>query len=66
APALTDVVAGHLPTMFSNVSDAMPQAAAGSIRLLAVSSKERAPQCPMFQLSPNPAFPGSTCSPGMG
>jgi tripartite-type tricarboxylate transporter receptor subunit TctC len=43
APALTDVVAGHLPTMFSNVSDAMPQAAAGSIRLLAVSSKERAP-----------------------
>ena len=66
APALTDVVAGHLPTMFSNVSDAMPQAAAGSIRLLAVSSKERAPQLPDFQLWPNPAFPGSTCSPGMG
>src|SRR2546429_3888185 len=43
APALTAVVAGHLPTMFSNVSDAMPQAAAGSIRLFAVSSKERAP-----------------------
>jgi len=66
APALTDVVAGHLPTMFSNVSDAMPQAAAGSIRLLAVSSKERAPQLPDFQLWPNPAFPGSTCSPGTG
>src|SRR5262249_29554573 len=46
APALTDVVAGHLPTMFSNISDAMPQAATGSIRLLAVSSKARAPQLP--------------------
>src|SRR5215472_4289117 len=66
APALTDVVAGHLPTMFSNVSDAMPQATACSIRLLAVSSKERARSCPMCRLSPNPAFPGSTCSPGMG
>src|SRR5262245_57804399 len=46
APALTDVVAGHLPTMFSNISDAMPQAAAGSVRLLAVSSKAAAPQLP--------------------
>ena len=27
APALTDVIAGHLPTMFSNLSDALPHAA---------------------------------------
>src|SRR5258708_6714829 len=44
APALTDVVAGHLPTMFSNISGAIPQASVGAIRLLAVSSKNRSPQ----------------------
>ena len=58
APALTDVVAGHLPTMFSNVSDAMPQATAGSIRLLAVSSKERAPQLPDVPTVAESGFPG--------
>jgi tripartite-type tricarboxylate transporter receptor subunit TctC len=57
APALTDVVAGHLPTMFSNVSDAMPQAAAGSIRLLAVSSKARAPQLPDVPTIAESGFP---------
>jgi tripartite-type tricarboxylate transporter receptor subunit TctC len=43
-PAMTDVVAGHIPTMFSNVSDALPQIKAGAIRPLAVSSTERVPQ----------------------
>lgn len=43
APALSDVVAGHLPAMFSNFSDALPQAAAGNIRMLALSSEKRSP-----------------------
>jgi tripartite-type tricarboxylate transporter receptor subunit TctC len=46
APALTDVVANHVPTMFSNVSDALPQIEAGAIRALAVSSEQRVPQLP--------------------
>jgi len=58
APALTDVVAGHLPTMFSNISDAMPQAAAGSIRLLAVSSAKRATQLPDVPTLAESGFPG--------
>lgn len=45
-PALTDVIAGHLPTMFSNVSDALPHIQSGAIRALAVSSTERVPQLP--------------------
>ena len=45
-PALTDVVAGHIPTMFSNVSDALPQIKAGSIRPIAVSSEQGVPQLP--------------------
>ena len=44
APALTDVIAGHLPTMFSNLSDALPHAQSGAIRMLAVSSETRLPQ----------------------
>jgi tripartite-type tricarboxylate transporter receptor subunit TctC len=58
APALTDVVAGHLPTMFSSIADAIPQAAAGAIRLLAVSGKERAPQLPDVPTVAESGFPG--------
>jgi tripartite-type tricarboxylate transporter receptor subunit TctC len=41
APALADVVAGHVQAMFSNLSDALPQAKAGNVRMLAVSSEQR-------------------------
>jgi tripartite-type tricarboxylate transporter receptor subunit TctC len=46
APAMNDVIAGHLKTMFSNLSDALPHAASGSIRLLAVSAAKREAQIP--------------------
>jgi len=46
APGMNDVIAGHLKTMFSNVSDALPHAASGSIRLLAVSTAKREPRIP--------------------
>jgi len=46
APALSDVVAGHIPAMFSNLSDALPQAAAGNVRMIAVSSENRSPLAP--------------------
>ena len=58
APALTDVVAGHLQTMFSNISDAIPQAASGSVRLLAVSSDKRVPQIPDVPTIAESGFPG--------
>ena len=44
APALSDVIAGHVPAMFSNLSDALPHAAGGNLKLLAVSGDKRAPQ----------------------
>lgn len=46
APALADVIAGHVPAMFSNLSDTLPQATAGKIRLIAVSGDKRAVQIP--------------------
>jgi tripartite-type tricarboxylate transporter receptor subunit TctC len=46
APALADVMGGHVMAMFSNFSDALPQAKAGSVKMLAVSSPRRAPMAP--------------------
>lgn len=58
APAMNDVIAGHLKTMFSNLSDALPQAAAGTIRMLAVSTTQRAPQAPDVPTIAESGFPG--------
>ncbi len=46
APALADVIAGHVPAMFSSLADALPHAKSGNVRLLAVSGARRAPQIP--------------------
>lgn len=43
APALSDVIAGHVTAMFSNFSDALPQAASGNVRMIALSSDKRSP-----------------------
>src|SRR5262245_27450789 len=45
-PAMADLIAGHINAMFANLSDALGQAGAGTIRLLAVSSEKRAKQIP--------------------
>lgn len=58
APALNDVIAGHLPTMFSNLSDALPHAQSGSIRILAVSSDRRMPQIPDVPTVAESGYPG--------
>ena len=42
APAMTDLIAGHIPCMFAPVSEAYAQAANPKVRLLAVSSIKRA------------------------
>ncbi len=46
APALTDIIAGHVPTMFIPVSEAYAQATNPNIRLLAVSSAKRSLMLP--------------------
>jgi len=46
APALADVIAGHVPAMFSNLADVLPQMSSGKLRLLAVSSEKRVSQAP--------------------
>jgi tripartite-type tricarboxylate transporter receptor subunit TctC len=58
APAMTDLVAGHIPTMFVPLSEALPQAQAGNIRMLAVSGDKRAKQAPEVPTIAESGFPG--------
>jgi tripartite-type tricarboxylate transporter receptor subunit TctC len=58
APALTDVIAGHLPMYFANLSEALPQATSGAIRLLAVTSESRTPQLPDVPTLSESGLPG--------
>jgi len=57
APAMTDLIAGHIPTMFVPLSEALPQAQAGNIRMLGVSSASAPGRPRKCRPSPNPDFP---------
>ncbi len=46
APAYTDVMSGQVPVFFDNLASALGQIKAGSVRALAVTSKERSPLLP--------------------
>lgn len=46
APAMNDLIAGHIPVMFAPMSEAHAQAKNASVRLLAVSSEKRSPRVP--------------------
>jgi tripartite-type tricarboxylate transporter receptor subunit TctC len=43
---MRDIVAGHIKVTFDNFAAAWPQAQAGNVKAIAVSSRERAPQAP--------------------
>jgi tripartite-type tricarboxylate transporter receptor subunit TctC len=46
APAITDLIGGHLPFAIVTIADAIPQHRAGTVKILAVSSAERSPFLP--------------------
>jgi tripartite-type tricarboxylate transporter receptor subunit TctC len=58
APALTDILAGHIPAMFIPLPEALAQQAGGKIRILAVSSATRARQAPDVPTIAESGFPG--------
>ncbi len=45
-PAVTDVLAGHVPIMFVTISSAIQQVRSGRLKALGISTKERSPQLP--------------------
>jgi tripartite-type tricarboxylate transporter receptor subunit TctC len=46
APAMNDLLGGHIPIMFDTLTTVLPGAAAGNIRVLAVTSMTRAASLP--------------------
>jgi tripartite-type tricarboxylate transporter receptor subunit TctC len=46
APAMTDVIAGHVPMSFATLGSVLPQIRSGQVRVLAVASPERSPLLP--------------------
>jgi tripartite-type tricarboxylate transporter receptor subunit TctC len=46
APAMSDLVAGHVPILFDNLPTVIPQVQAGNVRALAVASLRRLPSLP--------------------
>jgi tripartite-type tricarboxylate transporter receptor subunit TctC len=46
APAVTDLLGGHVELMFDNLASALPNVQANRVRALAVTTKNRAPQMP--------------------
>jgi len=57
APAMYDVVAGNVPVILSTLPDALPQAKAGAIRIIGVSSEQRAPELPDVPTIAESGFP---------
>ncbi len=58
APALNDLIAGHVDVFFDNISSSLAHHVAGSTRILAVCAAERAPQLPDVPTVAEAAVPG--------
>jgi len=58
APAIIDVIAGHLPMMFSNVTASMAFVQAGKLRALAVTGPARTPAVPGMPTMGESGLPG--------
>jgi tripartite-type tricarboxylate transporter receptor subunit TctC len=58
APALTDIIGGHVPAMFIPLPEALPHAQDGSVRLLAVSDLVRASHAPDVPTIAESGYPG--------
>ncbi len=57
-PALGDLLGGQIPLMFAGVSNAIPYAASGRLRVLAVSSAKRVAALPQAPTLAEAALPG--------
>jgi tripartite-type tricarboxylate transporter receptor subunit TctC len=58
APAMTDIIAGHVPMLLENLSQVVEQHKAGRVRVLAVLSEERSPLLPEVPTGVEQGFPG--------
>jgi len=66
AASLADLVAGRVQMMFSNLLTAGPQARAGKLRGIAISSGKRSPQAPELPTIAESGVPGYDLTPWYG
>jgi len=62
APAMNDVIAGHVQTVAVNALEALPHAKSGKLRVLAVLSEKRSPVFPEVPTIAESGFPGFEAS----
>ena len=60
APALNDLLGGHILFMFDNLSSSLPHHQSGALRILAVCTPERSPHLPDVPTMSEAALPGFT------
>jgi tripartite-type tricarboxylate transporter receptor subunit TctC len=58
APAMNDLLGGHILFMFDNLSSSLPQHQAGKLRILALCTPERSPLLPDVPTMSEAALPG--------
>jgi tripartite-type tricarboxylate transporter receptor subunit TctC len=58
APAVTDMIAGQVDTMFDNTPNVLPHVRSGRLKALAISSKVRAPSAPEIPTVEEAGVPG--------
>ncbi len=58
APALTDIIGGHVPAMFIPLPEALPHVATGGVRMLALSDDRRASQAKDVPTIAESGYPG--------
>jgi tripartite-type tricarboxylate transporter receptor subunit TctC len=66
APAIQDLVAGHIDMMISDAVAALPQVRAGTIKALGVTTKTRAPSAPDIPTMDEATLPGFDISQWIG
>ena len=57
APAMTDLIGGQIPLTFDTSVAAMPQMAAGKVKAIAVTTRQRSPQMPNVPSVAEAGFP---------
>ena len=60
APAMNDLLGGHILFMFDNLSSSLPQHQSGALTILAVCTPERSPYLPDVPTMSEAALPGFT------
>jgi len=58
APAMNDLLGGHILFMFDNLASSLPQHQSGKLKILAVCTPERSPHLPDVPTMAEAALPG--------